>query len=161
MLYRPLLAASLLVGAALPAYAAQSAPAASSPAQQAANHDFGKFSAQGFNAFAAIRQARLAIFNGDLGLAKKDINAAAAALQKAQSDGTVFMKAEPELTPPKGTTEPNPDNKLRGTTAVKWLPIDGAMVINEDYADDAQKRQASRRPMPSSIRAINRRRCRR
>jgi hypothetical protein len=139
MLYRPLIASALLVGVALPAFAAQPAPAASTPAQQAANHDFGKFSAQGFAAFADIRQARLAIFNGDPGVAKKDIGAAAAALQKAQTDGTVFMKAEADLTPPQGTTEPNPDNNQPGTTAVKWLPIDGAMVINEDYTGNAAK----------------------
>jgi hypothetical protein len=139
MLHKSFITAGLVLGIAMPALAAQTAPAAPSPAQQAANRDFGKFSAQGFKAFADIQQARLAIFNGDTGLAKKDIRAAAAALDQAKSDGTVFMKAEAELTPPKGTTEPNPGNTQPSTTQVKWLPINGAMTIADDYVGDPQK----------------------
>ena len=139
MLYRPLITASLVFGLALPAFAAQPAPTVPSPAQQSVNRDFGKFSAEGSKAFADIQQARVAIFNGDIGLAKWCIRAAADSLKNAKTDGSVFMKAEADLTPPKGTTEPNPDNVQPNTTAVKWLPISGAMTIDENYVDNPKK----------------------
>jgi hypothetical protein len=58
---------------------------------------------------------------------------ATSSLRKAQNDDSVFMKAESELKAPPGVTQPNPNHTQPNTVAVKWLPVDGAMAIGEDY----------------------------
>lgn len=134
MQYRALLAATALSFAvAMPAFADQPAADQASSTQQAANHDFGKVSKDAVKAFADVQLARLAIYNGNTASARSYIGGAATALSKAKTDDSVFMKAEADLKSPKGITQPNPGNEQPGATAVKWLPIDGAMTLGEDY----------------------------
>lgn len=134
MSYKVVLAAALSLAIAAPAFAAVTTAATVSPAQTTADHAFGKVSTDGFKAFADIRLARLAIFNGNTAGARSYIQVAAASLQKAKTDDAVFMKAETDLKPPKGITQPNPSNETPSATAVSWLPINGAMTLDEDYA---------------------------
>jgi len=143
------LAAAALI--AVPAYAATpngSTSAAATPeqpnasgstAQTAAERDFGKFSQDGAKAFAQIDNARLAIFDGQIPKAQQDVQQARALLTKAQSDETVFTKAESELKTPAGTAQRGPANATPSTTRVAWLPIGGTMVIDEDYTANKTK----------------------
>ncbi len=133
MHFRSFAAAALSLAVAAPALAAQPASKAADPAQQAAYKDFGKFSVDGHEAFADIRLARLAIFNGNTKNAKDEINAAVAALSRARTDDLVYINAEADLKPPAGISQAATNNTRPSTTAVKWLPIDSAMTLGEDY----------------------------
>jgi hypothetical protein len=128
-------AAALISSAAL----AADQTAQPNAAQQAADKDFGRVSTDGFNAMHDVSMARWAIFNGDTNDAKQDLMNATSSLQKAQNDDAVFMKAESELKAPPGMTQPNPNHTQPNTTAVKWLPVDGAMAIGEDYTASPAK----------------------
>jgi hypothetical protein len=127
-------AVALISSAAL----AADQPAQPNAAQQTADKDFGRVSTDGFNAMHDVSMARWAIFNGDTNDAKLDLMKATSSLQKAQNDDSVFMKAESELKAPPGVTQPNP-NHTQLNTAVKWLPVDGAMAIGEDYTASPTK----------------------
>jgi hypothetical protein len=129
------IASILALAFAAPALAAQTNSDTLSPAQKAADQNFGKVSQDGASAFRNVRLARLAIFDGKTGDAQKDIKAAAASLQRASTDDSVFMKAEAELKAPKGMTQP----ATATSGKVKWLPIDGALAIGEDYAATSAK----------------------
>jgi hypothetical protein len=60
------------------------------------------------------------------------------AIGKAQKDDTVFVKAESELRAPgKSMQNPNPDTKR-----VAWLPVDGQMILDENYVASPQKAAA-------------------
>ena len=110
MHFRSFAAAALSLAVAAPALAAQPASKAADPAQQAAYKDFGKFSVDGHEAFADIRLARLAIFNGNTKNAKDEINAAVAALSRARTDDLVYINAEADLKPPAGISQAATDN---------------------------------------------------
>ena len=111
-----------------------------SAAQTTAYRDFGRVSKDGFGAMRDVSMARWAIFNGDTNGAKLDIQKANSALKRAQSDDSVFMKAESALTPPAGVTQPKAaDNAQPSTQTVKWLPVDGAMALDEDYTASPAK----------------------
>jgi hypothetical protein len=123
------------------------------PQQAAAAKDFGKVSADGFRAFQDITLARLSIFDGRVDDAKKFVNEADTALGKARTDNTIFTKAEADLKPPASIDAPASksvsaaapaDNKPADQmkTPVAWLPVDGAITINEDYAADPAKKAA-------------------
>jgi hypothetical protein len=129
-------AAAALISSA--AFAADQ-PAQPNAAQQTAEKDFGRVSIDGFSAMHDVSMARWAIFNGDTNDAKQDLMNAISSLQKAQTDDSVFMKAESALKTPPGMTQPNPNHQQPNTVAVKWLPVDGAMAIGEDYTASPAK----------------------
>jgi hypothetical protein len=123
------------------------------PQQAAAAKDFGKVSADGFRAFQDMTLTRLAIFDGRVDEAKKFVNEAGTALGKAKTDDTVFTKAEADLQPPASTAEPASQSVSGAAPAddkpadqmkkpVAWLPVDGAITINEDYAANPAKTAA-------------------
>lgn len=96
---------------------------------------------------------RIAIFDGQIDIAKKFINEAATALGKAKTDNGVFTKAEADLEPPASTDVPASKNVSGASTAdnkqaaqtkmpVVWLPVDGAITIDEDYAASPAKQAA-------------------
>jgi hypothetical protein len=111
-------------------------------ASKAANRDFGKLSQDGFTALRDIRMTRLAIFDGNIGQAKQDIANASEYLQKAQNDDSIFTKAESELKTPAGMTQQGKTGETASTTPVKWLPVDGAFALGEDYLATPEKNQA-------------------
>ena len=121
--------AAILAGA--PAFAAD----AVSPAQQSADHDFGKLSKDGTKAFREIRDARVEIFEGDVASAKKDIAEASTEMQTATTDNTAFDKAESDIKTPSGMTK----TASASTTPVTWLPVGGAMTLDEDYVAKPDK----------------------
>jgi hypothetical protein len=110
-----------------------------SPQEQTADHDFGKLSADGVKAFADVRLARLAIFDGKTAKAKALIDSAQAAIDKAKSDDTVFTKAEADLKPGPGMTQNDGGNAKPGTDQVAWIPVDGQMTLAEDYVATPEK----------------------
>jgi len=56
----------------------------------------------------------------------------------AQKDDTIFVKAESELRAPgKSMQTTNPD-----TTQVAWLPVDGQMIVDDNYVASPQKTAA-------------------
>jgi hypothetical protein len=118
------------------AYAADSAnkSLATQPAQQTANKDFGKLSVQGANAYRDIQLARLAIFNAEPADAKKEIKDAKTAIEKAQNDDAIFVEAESELRVPSKVTQ--------NTKPVAWLPVEGEMVVDENYVASPQNSAA-------------------
>ena len=126
--------AAILAGS--PAFAAD----AMSPAQQSAEHDFGKLSKDGSKAFREIRDARMKIFEGNVAGAKKDIGEASTDLQTAKTDDTAFDKAESDLKTPSGMTQTK--TASASTTPVSWLPVDGAMTLDEDYVAKPDKNKS-------------------
>jgi hypothetical protein len=129
------------------AYAADSTNPASAAntadsSNPAANKDFGKLSQDGFNALRDIRLTRLAIFDGDTSQAKQDIDNASASLQKAQSDDSIYTKAESDLKTPSGMAQAHDSTEHADTTPIKWLPVDGAFALGEDYVATPEKTKA-------------------
>jgi hypothetical protein len=147
-----LLASTLLAaGAAWAASPQASDQQKATPQQAAAAKDFGKVSADGFRAFQDITLTRLAIFDGRVDDAKKFVNDADTALGKAKTDDAVFTKAEADLKPPVSTAASKsvsgaapannkPADQMK--TPIAWLPVDGAIAINEDYAANPAKTAA-------------------
>ncbi len=123
--------AAILAGG--PAFAADTM----SSAKQSADHDFGKLSKDGNKAIRDIRDARVKIFEGDVAGAKKDIGEAATELQTAKTDNTTFDRAEADLKTPSGMTQTK--TASASTTPVTWLPVDGAMTLDEDYVAKPDK----------------------
>ena len=113
-----------------------------STATQTATKDFGKLSADGQKAFRNVHMARLAIFDGHPAQAKTEIDQARAAMKSAQTDDTIFVKAESDLKPPAGMAAPSTAKTAPGTTPVKWLPVDGSMALGEDYVATPAKATA-------------------
>ena len=135
-MYRPAayaVAAMFLASTAIPAMAAQMAP--ESAAQQKADTDFGKLSKDGRHALQEIRLVRLDIFDGHIPAAKTNIAKALASLTASQSDDTVFTKAESDLKAPASM----PANSKASTSPVAWIPVDGAMTLDEDYVATPEK----------------------
>jgi hypothetical protein len=141
------MAATLAGGTAFAADSTNSSNAAANTNDTAANNpaankDFGKLSKDGFAALRDIRLTRLAIFDGDTTQAKQDIDNASASLQKAQTDDSVYTKAEADLKTPSGMTQQNKSGESASTTPIKWLPVDGAFALGEDYVATPEKTKA-------------------
>ncbi len=98
-----------------------------------AERDFTKLSTEGHKAFQDVRLARIAIFDGDTKQAKTYADEAEAAIAKAKTDNTVFMKAEADLKPPASMAKPASGNNTPGATPTAWIPVDGALTLDEDY----------------------------
>jgi hypothetical protein len=136
-----LISATLAGGTAFAADQTNTANAANTPAaNSAANKDFGKLSQDGFNALRDIRLTRLAIFDGNTDQAKQDISQAANSLQKAQNDESVYTKAEADLKTPAGMSQQGKQGD--SATPIKWLPVDGAFALGEDYLATPEKTKA-------------------
>lgn len=131
-------AAAFVASAGLPALAAPT-PTGETAAQQKADYDFGKLSTDGVSALRDIRVARLDIFDGHIDHAKTDVAKAMSSLNKAQSDETVFTKAESDLKPPANMPGKTQTASNTSSTKVEWLPVDGAMTLGEDYVATPQK----------------------
>ncbi len=119
-----------------------------SPQQNAADHAFGKLSADGARAYQDITLTRLAIFDGRIDDAKKSIGDADASFAKAKGDESVFTKAEADLKMPQsgnkaattgGTAQHQGASASDAKTPIAWLPVDGTVSINEDYSLDPAK----------------------
>jgi TolA-binding protein len=149
-----LMATTLLTGGAAWAASPQTPDQQKATSRQAsADTDFGKVSADGLRAFQDIMLTRIAIFDGRIDSAKKFIEEADTALGKAKTDETVFTKAEADLKPPASTDAPvsknvsgaaPADNKPADQTKkpIAWLPVDGEITIDEDYAASPAKQAA-------------------
>jgi hypothetical protein len=154
------LTATTLLTASLARAASEPTPGQQTPKLEktSANKDFGKLSADGSNAFQDLTLTRLAIFDGRIDDAKKYIQRAEAAFGKAKTDETVFTKAEADLKQPKAKTTPTDQTVGAAPPAVNkpvadksmaqidkpiaWLPVDGAISINEDYTGNSTKAAA-------------------
>ena len=139
----------------------------STPQQTAADKDFGKLSADGSRAFEDLTLTRLAIYDGRIADAKKYVNEADTAFGKAKTDEAVFTKAQADLKTPtskdasanKNLSGAAPMTNVEGEKIagapngmlnemadqkkpIAWLPIDGAITINEDYTANPAKTAA-------------------
>jgi hypothetical protein len=135
----------------------------SAPQQQAlADKDFSKLSADGSKAFQDLTLTRLAIYDGRIDDAKKDVGEAETAFGKARTDETVFTKAEADLKAPTANRKVSgaapmqnvEDEKIPGLPngmlaemldpkkPIVWLPIDGVITINEDFTASPAKTAA-------------------
>jgi hypothetical protein len=108
----------------------------------AASRDFGKLSTDGFTALRDIRLTRLAIFDGNIAQATQDIDNASTCLQKAKTDDSVYTKAESELKTPAGMAQQAKPGQSSSVTPIKWLPVDGAFALGEDYVATPEKTKA-------------------
>ena len=132
-----------LAGAACAADAgAASTTAGQSPAQTTAMRDASKLSADGVAGFRDLHMTRLAIFDADPALAKSLIAKAQSEFDKAKTDETVFTKAESELKPPKTSAAMQHPANADAKTPIAWLPIDGQLVLSDDYVATPQKAAA-------------------
>jgi hypothetical protein len=153
------LTATTLLTSGLARAASDSTPAqqAPTPQQTSASADFRKLSADGSNAFQDLTLTRLAIFDGRTDDAKKYIKQAETGFDKAKADKSVFTKAEADLRPPTAKTvstgqtvgaAPSVNNSADSKSAdqlkkpIAWLPVGGAMSINEDYTGSPAKTAA-------------------
>lgn len=123
------------------------------PQQISADKDFGKLSADGSGGFQDLSLARLAIYDGRVDDAKKFVKQADAAFNKAKTDNSVFNKAESALKTPvdknaaaaKSAAVAAPadaSETARMKKPIAWLPVDGSIMINEDYKAQAAKTAA-------------------
>ena len=123
------------------------------PQQISADKDLGKVSADGAKGLQDLSLARLAIYDGRVDDAKKFIAEAVTAFNKAKADETVFNKAESALKPPvakdaaenKSAASAKPADASKATQMEKpiaWLPVDGSIVIDEDYTAKTAKTAA-------------------
>ncbi len=123
------------------------------PQQISADKDFGKLSTDGSGGLQDLSMARLAIYDGRIDDAKKFAKQADAAFKKAKTDETVFNKAESALKPPvdkdaaakKSAAVAAPADASeteRMKKPIAWLPVDGSILINEDYTTKAAKTAA-------------------
>jgi hypothetical protein len=125
--------------------------------QTSAAKDFGKLSADGSSGFQQLTLTRVAIYDGRIDDAKKYIQQAETAFDKAKGDETVFTKAEADLKRPTGknaaanqtvSAAPLVNKPANGKspeqmkTPIAWLPVDGTISINEDYTASAAKNTA-------------------
>lgn len=160
------LTASVALGGA--AYAADQAATTSTSPQSAIQKDVGKLSADGAKGFRDLHLARVALFDADPAQAKTLVREAQTALAKAKTDETVFTKAEADLKAPasakattanattgkattgkataqSGTTQPAPTKGTSETDMkqpVAWLPVDGQLLLDEDFVATPQKAAA-------------------
>ncbi|KAB1079131.1 YfdX family protein [Methylobacterium soli] len=151
-----LAATTILAGAAYAADQAAPSVPQETAAQKAADRDVGKLSKDGAQAFRDLHLARIAIFGADPSQAKTLIGKAQAALDKAKTDETVFLKAEADLHPPattgtassdkaaaaKGDTSKGDTSKGDMTKPVAWLPVDGQLLLGEDFVATPAKASA-------------------
>lgn len=136
------------------AFAANDQPSAANPSakqETALNKDAMQLSADASQAFRDVAATRLAIFDGRIDDAKKDVTAADTSFDKAKTDRSVFTKAEADLRAPgtKGAaagnaaqTTPAKSDTANGKKPVAWLPVDGQILLNEDYRLAPQKTAA-------------------
>ncbi|NEU14436.1 YfdX family protein [Methylobacterium sp. BTF04] len=143
------LTASIAIGGA--AYAADQATTSSMLHETAIQKDVSKLSVDGAKGFQDLHQARLAIFDADPARAKTLIAQSQAALAKAKTDESVFTKAEAELkSPPVGKEMAmknakemsNEITKADMKTPIAWLPVDGQLLLDEDFVATPQKAAA-------------------
>jgi hypothetical protein len=87
---------------------------------------------------------RLAIYDGRIDDAKKFVTQAVAAFSKAKTDEAVFIKAESALRPPvdkdAAAKKSAASTELADTAKtaqmkkpIAWLPVDGSIMIDDDY----------------------------
>ncbi len=113
-----------------------------------ADKDFGKLSHEGSRAFQDLTSARIAIFDGRVEDAKKFVSEADKAFGKAKTDDTVFTKAEADLKSTHSQSYQATDTGRSASSAdamkkpIAWLPVNGAITINEDYTADTTKTAA-------------------
>ena len=114
------------------------------PQQISADKDFGKVSADGAGGFQDLSLAQIAIFDGRIDDAKEFVTQAVAAFSKAKTDETVFNKAESALKPPvdknavanKSAASAKPadaSKTAQNQKPISWLPVDGSIMIDEDF----------------------------
>lgn len=143
-----LAASTLLAGAAVAADHAGQSPAAQR--ETAAEADVGALSADGAAAFRNLHLARLAIFDAAPDQAKTLIGKAQTELGKAKADDAVFLKAEASLTSPSAmkadrTAAPAGQAAAKpadGGTKVAWLPVDGQLLLDDDFTVNPAKAKA-------------------
>lgn len=161
MIRSTLLATALATSVALGgiAYAAdQVAPPAGSQ-ETAVQKDAGKLSADGATAFRDVHLARLAIFDANPAKAETLVGQAQGALKKAKTDESVFIKAEADLKPSAAEkqadaakTKVAPADAAKAAPAkadtnavtkpIAWLPVDGQLILGEDFVATPQKATA-------------------
>jgi len=113
-----------------------------------ADKDFGKLSHEGARAFQDLTLARVAIFDGRVEAAKKFVSEADRDFGKAKTDDAVFTKAEADLKSAHSQSyqAAGTGRSASSTDAMKkpiaWLPVNGAITINEDYTADTTKTAA-------------------
>ena len=135
------------------------------PGHAAMLKDFNKLSADGARAYQDLTLARLAIFDGRAADAKKYVDDADTGFNKAKTDESVFTQAEAtmrtHMTQNNGSSDSNDKtadassdaktgNASNGSASngndvnkpVAWLPVDGAISINEDFTAKPEKAKA-------------------
>jgi hypothetical protein len=136
------------------AFAADRTANQSATGQSAADHDFTKLSTDGLKAFQDVRLARVAIFDGQTKQAKTYVNEAKAEIAKAETDNTAFTKAESDIKTPSAMAKPDAGKTAASTTPasttpasttpasttpIAWIPVDGALTLDEDYTATPEK----------------------
>jgi hypothetical protein len=143
MLEKKTLIAAFMATTFLTAGAAFAADQAMKPggSQTAVDKDVTKLSADAARAYNDLSMTRLAIYDGRVADAKKLVDAADTAFDKAKTDDSVFLKAEADLKMP-GAASSEPQKTADATTPKRWLPIDADMSVDEDFTANPAKAAA-------------------
>jgi len=143
-----LAATTFLTSTAVWAASSQATPEQKAMQQTSADRDYGKLSADAAQAFQDLMAARIAIFDGRIDEAKTLVSDADQSFGKAKTDETVFTKDAADLKPPKSTTGQAAGSGRSSSATdpmkkpIAWLPVDGALTINEDYTGSPAKTAA-------------------
>jgi len=104
----------------------------------AATQEMTKVSKDGFMAMRAVREARIAIFNGEPKVAVEIMGKAKESLDAASKDESMFIADMKTLAGKKaahGTTT------SAATTAMIWIPIDGQIALADTYVPTPEKKE--------------------
>jgi len=137
-----LLGVALSVGASTGIARAET-PSTATPTTEA-DRDFVRLSKDGAQAFEELHLARMAIFNADPQAAQAWVDAAKAAIERAQVDETIHMAAESELSTLAQIKKVSGagDKKDAPSASKKWLPVDAQTVLGEDFTATPEKKAA-------------------
>lgn len=125
----PLLAYSVLTQAAEDAVPVKSALATPSPQDQAAR----QFSEAGHSAMLSIRNARIAIFNGDPKHATQMIESAKTFVEQAQKEAPTFELSSKETVSGRVVDTASESRK------VQRVPVDGRITLADDFVMTPEK----------------------
>jgi len=108
----------------------------------AATQEATKVSKDGFMAMRAVREARIAIFNGEPKVAVEIMDKAKEALDAASKDESMFIADMKTLAGEKtahGTTTTM--TTAAATPATTWIPIDGQIALADTYVPTPEKKE--------------------
>jgi hypothetical protein len=132
------LAAALLITYPVLAAPEEGAGKNASAEVNATTQEVMKVSKDGFMAMRAVREARIAIFNGDPKVAVEIMGKAKEALDNVSKDESLFVS---DIKTPAGNKAVHGTTTPAATEAMNWIPIDGQIALADTYVPTPEKKE--------------------